>query len=102
MGGHSAWRKRVSLGLLAKEGGGGAIARHRPRFGRMGLFKDTKDWKNNKKKKNKKIELKAHETMDGNEIYSKKESINQVIPLILFVAIIVTAVIALYVSQLKW
>ena len=70
----------------------------------MGLFKDTKDWKNNKKKKNKKNGngTKQHETMDGNEIYSKKKRINQVIPLILFVAIIVTVVIALYVSQLKW
>jgi hypothetical protein len=36
MGGHSAWRKRVAQGGLAKEGTGGAIARHRPRFGRRG------------------------------------------------------------------
>jgi hypothetical protein len=36
MGGHSAWRKRVAHGGLAKEGTGGAIARHRPRMGRRG------------------------------------------------------------------
>ena len=35
MGGHSAWRKRVASGELAK-GRGGAIARHRPRWGRKG------------------------------------------------------------------
>lgn len=35
MGGHSAWRKRVEAGELAK-GRGGAIARHRPHFGRKG------------------------------------------------------------------
>ena len=33
MGGHAAWRKRVAAGDLAK-GMGGAIMRHRPRFGR--------------------------------------------------------------------
>ncbi len=36
MGGHSAWRKRIKRGLLAKEGGGGAICRHHPRLGRRG------------------------------------------------------------------
>lgn len=35
MGGHSAWRKRVAAGEVAK-GQGGAIARHRPHFGRKG------------------------------------------------------------------
>jgi hypothetical protein len=35
MGGHSAWRKRVAAGELAK-GRGGAILRHRPHFGRKG------------------------------------------------------------------
>eukprot|EP00980_Cylindrotheca_fusiformis_P002535 scaffold596_cov87-Cylindrotheca_fusiformis.AAC.5 len=44
MGGHSAWRKRVAAGGLAKEGSGGAIARHRPRWGRKG-----KDLKLNRK-----------------------------------------------------
>mmetsp|Transcript_5743 Transcript_5743/g.9061 ORF Transcript_5743/g.9061 Transcript_5743/m.9061 type:complete len:132 (-) Transcript_5743:621-1016(-) len=44
MGGHSAWRKRVAEGGLAKEGTGGAIARHRPRWGRKG-----EDLKLNKK-----------------------------------------------------
>ena len=33
MGGHAAWRKRVAAGDLAK-GMGGAIMRHRPRWGR--------------------------------------------------------------------
>ncbi len=59
MGGHSAWRKRVKAGLLAKEGGGGAIARHRPRFGRMGLFKDPSKWSNNKKKKRRNMNMNA-------------------------------------------
>ena len=35
MGGHSAWRKRVERGELAK-GSGGAIMRHRPHLGRKG------------------------------------------------------------------
>jgi hypothetical protein len=35
MGGHQAWRKRVAEGGIAK-GSGGAIMRHRPRFGRKG------------------------------------------------------------------
>lgn len=35
MGGHSAWKKRVLAGGLAKKRGG-AIARHRPRLGRKG------------------------------------------------------------------
>ena len=35
MGGHSAWRKRVAAGELAK-GSGGAICRHRPHLGRKG------------------------------------------------------------------
>jgi len=43
MGGHAAWKKRVANGLLAK-GAGGAIARHRPRWGRKGkdLIKNRK------------------------------------------------------------
>jgi len=43
MGGHSAWRKRVERGELAK-GLGGAIMRHRPHFGRKGkdLIKNRK------------------------------------------------------------
>ena len=43
MGGHSAWRKRVKNGELAKQAGG-AICRHRPRLGRKG-----KDIEKNKK-----------------------------------------------------
>lgn len=35
MGGHSAWKKRVSNGELAK-GYAGAICRHRPHLGRKG------------------------------------------------------------------
>jgi len=43
MGGHSAWRKRVANGELAKQGGG-AICRHRPHLGRKGkdLIKNRK------------------------------------------------------------
>ncbi len=44
MGGNSAWKKRVANGGLAKEGTGGAIARHHPRMGRRG-----EDLKLNKK-----------------------------------------------------
>jgi hypothetical protein len=36
MGGHSAWRKRVAVGGLAK-GSGGASLRHRPHLGRRGV-----------------------------------------------------------------
>jgi hypothetical protein len=55
MGGNNAWRKRVQNGLLAKEGGGGAICRHRPRFGRQGIVitrrKGELEGGSNKKKK---------------------------------------------------
>lgn len=63
MGGHSAWRKRIKNGELAKQGGG-AICRHRPHLGRKG-----KDIEKNKKgnilggpnkKKRKKMKL-GHE-----------------------------------------
>lgn len=59
MGGHSAWRKRVADGQLAK-GSGGAIMRHRPHLGRKGkdLIKNRKGHigggNPKKKKKNKK------------------------------------------------
>lgn len=43
MGGHSAWRKRLARGELAK-GSAGAICRHRPHLGRKGkdLIKNRK------------------------------------------------------------
>jgi hypothetical protein len=43
MGGHSAWRKRVANGELAKQYSG-AISRHRPHLGRKGkdLIKNRK------------------------------------------------------------
>jgi hypothetical protein len=43
MGGHSAWKKRVGNGELAK-GYAGAICRHRPHLGRKGkdLIKNRK------------------------------------------------------------
>ena len=58
MGGHSAWRKRVNAGEVAKQGGG-AICRHRPHLGRKGkegLLRNRKgptcaDGGPNKKKK---------------------------------------------------
>lgn len=58
MGGHSAWRKRVANGELAK-GYSGAICRHRPHLGRKGkdLIKNRKGHiggGNPKKKKKKK------------------------------------------------
>ena len=56
MGGHSAWRKRVENGELAK-GYAGAACRHRPHLGRKGkdLIKNRKGWiggGNPKKSKN--------------------------------------------------
>mmetsp|Transcript_21909 Transcript_21909/g.62855 ORF Transcript_21909/g.62855 Transcript_21909/m.62855 type:complete len:126 (-) Transcript_21909:244-621(-) len=40
MGGHSAWRKRVAAGELAKQSGG-AICRHRPHLGRRGKDREV-------------------------------------------------------------
>jgi len=40
MGGHSAWRKRVANGELAKKSGG-AICRHRPHLGRKGKDREV-------------------------------------------------------------
>jgi hypothetical protein len=51
MGGHNGWRKRVKNGLLAKEGGGGNIVRHRPRFGRQGIIIVPKRGDSNPKRK---------------------------------------------------
>lgn len=57
MGGHSAWRKRVAAGELAK-GSGGAICRHRPHLGRKGKDREVERKGNinggpRKKKRNK-------------------------------------------------
>jgi hypothetical protein len=59
MGGHNGWRKRVRNGLLAKEGGGGNIARHRPRFGRQGIIVVPKKGDSNPKKK---VRIQSKET----------------------------------------
>mmetsp|Transcript_14521 Transcript_14521/g.17667 ORF Transcript_14521/g.17667 Transcript_14521/m.17667 type:complete len:127 (+) Transcript_14521:334-714(+) len=64
MGGHSAWRKRVKNGELAKQGGG-AICRHRPHLGRKG-----KEMKKNRKGNilggpNKKKKNKTNAILDG-------------------------------------
>ena len=57
MGGHSAWRKRLANGELAKQSGG-AICRHRPHFGRKGKDREVERKGNinggpRKKKRNK-------------------------------------------------
>jgi len=57
MGGHSAWRKRVATGELAKQSGG-AICRHRPHLGRKGKDREVERKGNinggpRKKKRNK-------------------------------------------------
>lgn len=62
MGGHNGWRKRVRNGLLAKEGGGGNIARHRPRFGRQGIIVVPKKGDSNPKKK---VRIQSKETHNG-------------------------------------
>jgi len=56
MGGHSAWRKRVAKGELAK-GAGGAALRHRPRLRRgkdIGLTRKGNIGGGNPKKRNRK------------------------------------------------
>ena len=53
MGGHSAWRKRVARGELAK-GMGGAIMRHRPRWGPKGkeaIARQRRGYNNPKRRK---------------------------------------------------
>ena len=57
MGGHSAWRKRLASGELAKQSGG-AICRHRPHLGRKGKDREVERKGNinggpRKKKRNK-------------------------------------------------
>lgn len=57
MGGHSAWRKRLAAGELAKQSGG-AICRHRPHLGRKGKDREVERKGNinggpRKKKRNK-------------------------------------------------
>jgi len=72
MGGHSAWRKRVANGELAK-GLGGAICRHRPHLGRKGKERVVERKGNinggprkNKKKKDKiDLERKAQQNSYG-------------------------------------
>ena len=65
MGGHSAWRKRLAAGELAKQSGG-AICRHRPHLGRKGKDREVERKGNinggpRKKKRNKaKIDAENH------------------------------------------
>ena len=60
MGGHSAWRKRLADGELAKQSGG-AICRHRPHLGRKGKDREVERKGNIKggprKKKSKKAKI---------------------------------------------
>jgi hypothetical protein len=69
MGGHSAWRKRVARGELAK-GSGGAICRHRPHFGRKGKEREKERKGNiaggNPKKKEKSTEDEVPAKSNGN------------------------------------
>ena len=70
MGGHSAWRKRVAAGELAK-GSGGAICRHRPHLGRKGKDREV-ERKGNinggpRKKKRNKAKLDQQSSSDPKE-----------------------------------
>jgi hypothetical protein len=72
MGGHSAWRKRVASGELAKKYSG-AIARHRPHLGRKGkdLIKNRKGHIGGGNPKKKIIKLpRANDDEDQVEIQS--------------------------------
>ena len=70
MGGHSAWRKRLAAGELAKQSGG-AICRHRPHLGRKGKDREVERKGNinggpRKKKRNKaKIDANKNERRNG-------------------------------------
>ena len=79
MGGHSAWRKRIKNGELAKQSGG-AICRHRPHLGRKG--KDIEKNKRgnilggpNKKKKKKIMNLSQRERQQINHIDQNDDNI---------------------------
>lgn len=81
MGGHSAWRKRVEKGGLAK-GSGGAILRHRPRLGRKGKEQLALNRKGNlgghgnpKKKSEKKKRQAANKVPTGDTINDTEESL---------------------------
>mmetsp|Transcript_3696 Transcript_3696/g.5329 ORF Transcript_3696/g.5329 Transcript_3696/m.5329 type:complete len:109 (+) Transcript_3696:138-464(+) len=66
MGGHSAWRKRLKAGLLAKQSGG-AICRHRPHFGAQGIIINNKKGNigGGNPKKNKNMKQKKDETIES-------------------------------------
>mmetsp|Transcript_34283 Transcript_34283/g.48715 ORF Transcript_34283/g.48715 Transcript_34283/m.48715 type:complete len:110 (+) Transcript_34283:86-415(+) len=76
MGGHSAWRKRVARGELAK-GSGGAIIRHRPHLGRKGkdLIKNRKGHigEGNPKKKKKRNPEKSSESTSSDVKLNEKD-----------------------------
>ena len=63
MGGHSAWRKRLADGELAKQSGG-AICRHRPHLGRKGKDREVERKGNIKGGPRKKKSNKARIDMD--------------------------------------
>ena len=80
MGGHSAWRKRLKAGLLAK-GSGGAICRHRPHLGPKGKEEREQLRKGNinggpNKKKKKREQTKGLESTNTNETTNQKEMIS--------------------------
>ena len=93
MGGHTGWRKRVRSGLLAKEGGGGNIARHRPRFGRQGIIVVPKRGDSNPKRK---ALIRSKKTQNSsNFLFTEEEdssgisvSFNSIIFLIVFLVLL--------------
>ncbi len=83
MGGHSAWRKRLKAGLLAK-GSGGAICRHRPHLGPKGKEEREQLRKGNinggpNKKKNKRELTKGLENTNTNKSTIQREMISMIV-----------------------
>ena len=80
MGGHSAWRKRLAAGELAKQSGG-AICRHRPHLGRKGKDREVERKGNihggpRKKKRNKaRIDVDKKKRRAGNLPSSSSSSL---------------------------
>ena len=97
MGGHSAWRKRVANGELAKKSGG-AICRHRPHLGRKGKEREVERKGNIKGGPRKKKSNKAKRDTAA-DADAAKVSVSSTWPyLILLVRLVLAAVSQLVVA----
>ena len=100
MGGHSAWRKRVASGELAKKSGG-AICRHRPHLGRKG--KDRKvERKGNinggpRKKKSNRARIDGHSATSVSDAQCNTASGRSMWTYLILMARFVLAVVSLFV-----